>query len=174
MLLFSLEPHIQQGWVVVYSALFYSSSSSMQGWGRPVQELRGPNCMENGSVLGGLLIPQRASWGESLSMRTLPLIIHKACRSKVCSGTQQMVIKSCVLFYWSFLHSCKICSLLLLPFRMSTMLIRNMQRLFVSMPVALMEKQCAYWNVINSNSTLFHNYRPCFTGRHRGIGVRQD
>lgn len=54
--------------------------------------------MENGSVLGGLLIPLRASWGESLSMRALPLILHKARRSKVCNGIWQMVIKSCVLF----------------------------------------------------------------------------
>lgn len=100
-----------------------------------------PNCMENGSVQGGLLIPLRASWGEALLMRTLPLIIHKACSSKVCTGTQQMVIKSCVLFYWSFLHSCKISLLLLLPFKMATMLIRNTQRrFFVRVPIDVMEK----------------------------------
>lgn len=69
---------------------------------RRVKESKGPNCMDNESVPGGLLILRRASWGESLSMRMLPLIIHKACRRKVCTGTQQMVIKSCVLFYCRF------------------------------------------------------------------------
>lgn len=69
---------------------------------RPVRESKEPGYMENGSVLGSLLISWCAFWGEALSIRTLPLIIHKACRIKVCTHTQQMVIKSCILFYGSF------------------------------------------------------------------------
>lgn len=71
-------------------------------------------------------------------MQTLPLIIHNACRSKVCSGTRQMVIKSCVLFYWSLFRLTQDAFVfLLLQFRMATMLIRNMQRILVSIPKEL-------------------------------------
>lgn len=91
-----------------------------------LENQKGPNCRENGSVLVCLLILWCASWGESFSTRTLPLIIHKACRSSARISSRQMVIKSHVLFYWSLLRSCKICTLLLVPFQMVTRLIRNL------------------------------------------------
>lgn len=107
---------------------------------RPVRESKEPSYMENGSVLGSLLISWCASRGEALSIRTLPLIIHKARRIKVCTHNQQMVIKSCVLFYRSFLFSRKISALLLLSWMMATMLIRNIQTLVWSIPLDLMIK----------------------------------
>lgn len=76
----------------------------------------------------GLLISPCTSLGDLLLIWTLPLITHKACRSKVCIGTKQMAIKSCVLFYWSLLQPRKICVRLLPPFRMATAHMRNMQR----------------------------------------------